>query len=416
MTTLSHACIWIEGVSIEGEYRQFEETPSSLYILINIRTDKKSMFSERFEEVDKNTTVYHAVKSIVEGHTHQAIEILLQKEKERPNLYETASNLGTAYELDGNYNEALKYIGKALAINPQSHHGTEWLHFFILKSKIELQENSELFSNSRLLPLPKTFKESSSIEIDGVKRTIKDLRKALIYQLKERVIFVKPKDKIVAELLYTLGKIEAQIRVLDEAKQLFELSTLYGFVQAKLIEDELKKFQKIEEDKKARDLEGFGVKLILFLILLIPINYLLKRRKAKLNITPKALGAFHISIIIIANLLIYNLVGIILFQLLIDLLHIKLIVATFLFPIYVVIISSLIFHSLNHYIKRPLIALEKNRKKIIIYTMLLFFIIGFFIIKLFWDLFAISYLSIFYLLLFATLFYIKLKKYFATSI
>lgn len=57
--------------------------------------------------------------------TAKAIETMESKEKIQPGLYETYSNLGTFYILDGDFERGLPYIDRALAINPDAHFGRE---------------------------------------------------------------------------------------------------------------------------------------------------------------------------------------------------------------------------------------------------------------------------------------------------
>jgi len=49
-------------------------------------------------------------------------------------------DLGTAYELAGKNEPALRWIREGLRRNPNSHKGTEWLHVKILEAKIEQEK------------------------------------------------------------------------------------------------------------------------------------------------------------------------------------------------------------------------------------------------------------------------------------
>ena len=59
------------------------------------------------------------------GNHTKAIELMQQKEKLHPNQYETYANLGTFYIHNKQYQEGLKYIDKAIAINVNAHFGRE---------------------------------------------------------------------------------------------------------------------------------------------------------------------------------------------------------------------------------------------------------------------------------------------------
>lgn len=55
----------------------------------------------------------------------KAIEIGLKTEEMQPGRYETAANLGTFYMHAGNFEEGLKWVDRALKINPDAHFGRE---------------------------------------------------------------------------------------------------------------------------------------------------------------------------------------------------------------------------------------------------------------------------------------------------
>ena len=59
------------------------------------------------------------------GDHRAAIATMHAKEKVKPGIYETYSNLGTFHIYTGELEEALKWIDRALAINPNAHFGRE---------------------------------------------------------------------------------------------------------------------------------------------------------------------------------------------------------------------------------------------------------------------------------------------------
>jgi len=65
----------------------------------------------------------------------EAIKLYLEIEKIKPNRYSTASNIGTAYELIGQNENALKWIKKSVELDPKSHNNSEWKTVKILKPK-----------------------------------------------------------------------------------------------------------------------------------------------------------------------------------------------------------------------------------------------------------------------------------------
>lgn len=81
------------------------------------------------------------------GNDKKAIALMKQKEKFAPNLYETYANLGTFYIHDGQFEEGLIYINKAIKINPDAHFGREiyqkyLVEFILLNKKKESESNN----------------------------------------------------------------------------------------------------------------------------------------------------------------------------------------------------------------------------------------------------------------------------------
>jgi tetratricopeptide (TPR) repeat protein len=172
------------------------------------------------------------------GEAAEAVTLLEQIETEKPGLYVTAANLGTAYELNGNDEKALEWIKKGIERNPESHEGTEWLHVRILEAKLALKSDTNwLEANSILGPrtiVDPTDKAAHPDRYDlmiiepglrigpaaagnfavtgnrGEKLTPEQIEKALMYQLHERLQFVKPPDAIVGDLLLELGHLLAK--------------------------------------------------------------------------------------------------------------------------------------------------------------------------------------------------------------
>jgi len=71
--------------------------------------------------------------------------------------------------------------------------------------------------------------------------TVKELRVALLHQLAERMIFVKPKDAIVADLLYTFALVEKSAKAFESASELLKLAEEYGYAVPTVLQAELAK-------------------------------------------------------------------------------------------------------------------------------------------------------------------------------
>jgi tetratricopeptide (TPR) repeat protein len=167
----------------------------------------------------------------------EAIKLYLEIEKIKPNRYSTASNIGTAYELIGQNENALKWIKKSVELDPESHNNSEWIHVKILEAKIK----GEQFYTTNFL-LNTDFGSDILPNSQMTKQQLQDLSNALYYQLNERVSFVKPKEKIVAQLLFDIGNIAFLLGNYYDASADYEQAKLYGYA-GQLIE------QRIEQTK-----------------------------------------------------------------------------------------------------------------------------------------------------------------------
>lgn len=161
---------------------------------------------------------------IILGRYDEAIELYKKIEAMEPGRYSTASNIGTAYELIGNNIEALKWIEKAMKINPNSHSSSEWIHLNILKVKIK---GDQYISSKNLIgqDFGNEKYPRSNLNMDELQL----LKMQIYYQLNERMSFVKPKDKIVAQLLFDLGNISFLMNQKEEAMEDYWLAKDYGF-------------------------------------------------------------------------------------------------------------------------------------------------------------------------------------------
>lgn len=166
----------------------------------------------------------YGVVLILQKNYQKAKSIYLEIEKIKPNRYSTASNLGTVYELLGENQNAIKWIQKSIQIDPKSHKSSEWLHVKILEAKIKGESyiTSDFLLNTNF----GTKKYPTSNLTNG---ELLLLRNALYYQLNERVSFIEPKDKIIAELLFELGNISTLTGARSDALIIYGQAIEYGF-------------------------------------------------------------------------------------------------------------------------------------------------------------------------------------------
>ena len=170
----------------------------------------------------------YSVALLYLGRYQEAIDLLNGLEKEKPGFYFVAANLGTAYELAGHNQSALKWINEGIQRNPDSHDGTEWLHAKIIEAKINQQKDPGYFQHHSVLELHPA-KIGEDMEIGGERKSSKEVTGAIQYQLTERLQFVKPPDPAVASLLFDYAAIEAATKTVESAKLILQLAIEYGY-------------------------------------------------------------------------------------------------------------------------------------------------------------------------------------------
>lgn len=146
-----------------------------------------------------------AVTWILAGRLEPAIELLRELETRQPGNARVAANLGTALELAGNDEEALRWIRESVRRDPQEHAGSEWVHVKILEAKLTLRKNPNWLRTRSVVG----WREGEQLLADerGRVRSPADLIEPISYQLRERTQFVQPPDPIIGDLYLTLGDI-----------------------------------------------------------------------------------------------------------------------------------------------------------------------------------------------------------------
>lgn len=228
------ACLWIHGTTLDGKFERSEgHDRYGIKRNIEVRpADTRSLFEEHpYDPQDPVASANdQAVQTLIRGDSAGALAMLEDIEERYPGEYYTAANRGTALELAGRDEEALKWILEGIRRNPDSHMKTEWLHSRILEAKIQMKAHPDWLKSHTItgidlaqldqpdLTLPTAQGPKSRLEVyDALKR-----------QLSVRVLFVKPKDPIVAQLLVELAYLESRERLIEPALEYIELAASYG--------------------------------------------------------------------------------------------------------------------------------------------------------------------------------------------
>jgi len=226
----SFACLNEYRVLLNGEKHFFDSeslVPFGQNFKDNIKYYEKELKElDSLWKADKNIEDFsdYGVQLVYLGRYEEAKKVFIEIEKLSPGLYATAANLGTTYELLGQNKQALEWIKKAVKIDPTSHDNSEWLHVKILEAKLGgdklINSNFLISTHFGLDAIPKSQLDSSSLL---------KLRDAIYFQLNERISFIKPKEKIVALLLFELGNICSITDDVTSALRIYDKAREYGY-------------------------------------------------------------------------------------------------------------------------------------------------------------------------------------------
>lgn len=191
------------GMSLSGErlhtpvfylsdyYREFDK--DEIRKSLNEALAKRGTEEDDFKN-ESNIALYYMKL----GEVKKALGILEPLAEEYPGEYIIIANLGTAYELDGQLQNALKFIKKGYEINPESHYGSEWIHIKILEAKIIHGSNSNWFRRNPIVTVEELLEAQPGRE--------RQYRNHLMLQIRTRVPFTPAPNPIIANLLRTYAE------------------------------------------------------------------------------------------------------------------------------------------------------------------------------------------------------------------
>ena len=276
----TQACLWTYETDLQGRVHMVNKHSPEHYadgLLQSRDSDFWKSQAERLRDsgpADLQARNDLAVALIRTGRTEEALPILLQIEREHPGQYETASNLGTAYELLGDVDKAHQWIEEGMKRNPKSHYGSEWVHLEILETKKRLLDQPEWLRANRILP-------DNADTPQKVGSRVADLE----YQLHERLSLVDPPDPIVAALLFELGDLQGRLGSAERAAQVYQLALRYQPANEEQVRERLAEAQKAVDSRKwlvsLLNEYGHPVQLVMMgggLVLLLLIGVFLWRR------------------------------------------------------------------------------------------------------------------------------------------
>jgi tetratricopeptide (TPR) repeat protein len=237
---------------------------------------------------DRNSRNDYSVALVLEGRTAEALSLLHDLESSNPGDYSTAANLGTAYELSGKNDLALKWIQEGIRRNPNSHEGTEWVHVKILQAKLQQERDPDYWKKHSVLnlDLSKIDEGDSFFEEGNNRLNAKEVAHAIHYQLQERLQFVRTSDPAVASLLFDYGAIEAATGTVERARELMEMAVEFGFPVDK-VGPFYKQFDHALSLRKAKDIAWYSaiaVVLVAFVAYAVKRRWIVYRRLATVDV------------------------------------------------------------------------------------------------------------------------------------
>ena len=287
----SFACINEYGTLLSGEVVFSEANSGKLWIgkidslELKARSEKLLANYKRSDSIEYYSDYAAALMYL--GQYQEAKLIYQEIEASFPDLYTTASNLGTVYELLGKPDSALFWIKRSVELNPNSHFGSEWIHLKILEFKLS---GSSDFSKS-ILGLNFGNAKTPS---NPMGYNLEELKTHIWHQLRERLRFIRSPNKIVGNIYFDLGNTIAQEINVQTALESYAAAKEFGF-ESKLMEQRVLEMEKLalkavpsQSVENIKEFIGGNFNtlfwlgtLIFFVLLFFPIRRFWKKMKNK---------------------------------------------------------------------------------------------------------------------------------------
>ena len=247
---VSHACINVYGANL---FFVLDGQPDPKTLQVEIQQLERQLAQTPQDYKKQND---YAVLKLLAGEYAHAIQILQKIEQQHPGLAITAANLGTAYELNGQFKEALHWIEQDIKRDPALHHGTEWMHVKILLAKIKQQQDTAWLERHHVLDvdfgkqlLPQPSAHTITAYPDRT-YTLDEAYTAIRVQFDERLKFVTPPDSVVGDLSQFMGDFELYRFNQEEAFWLYETAKKAGVKNLALLEQRKQAIQNHEFEKQ----------------------------------------------------------------------------------------------------------------------------------------------------------------------
>ncbi|HYJ41530.1 MAG TPA: tetratricopeptide repeat protein [Steroidobacteraceae bacterium] len=224
---------------------------------------------ERAYKTNKSAEITNdlAVARILFGRVDEAIVLLQELEERHPGKGTTAANLGTAFELAGKDQAALQWIREGIRRDPKEHFGSEWVHVRILEAKLAIKVDANWLDTHSVMGMsfgdaPQPAEPALPVDHLGHEHSLAETRRAISYQLFERTLLVKPKDRVVADLYLTASDLaflmfmketvaERQRQMASALRTGYESALSYGDPRTDLINRRMAELERLIPDPLA---------------------------------------------------------------------------------------------------------------------------------------------------------------------
>lgn len=200
------------------------------------KINPNTIFKQPYQQIND-----YGVYLIYTKQYQKAIQTLERLEKMHPNLAKTAANLGTAYELNGQPEQAKIWIEKGIRLDPKIHEGSEWIHVKILDAQIQQKKNSKWIQQHDVLGLDFGREARPSANIKKAvyldqKYNLNTVLQHSKIQMNQRLRFVS-QDPLSAQILFNMGNIEVYQLNNEEwvSETLYDMAQNLGYVDVALL-------------------------------------------------------------------------------------------------------------------------------------------------------------------------------------
>lgn len=213
------ACLNYYVVDSSGHRNMHDDYPPSnifihtKYDIDNLKTLESKVLLAPTNEKYKYISNYCAAL-IKLGRHREAIPILENLLKDKPNEYEINANLAVAYELNSEVDKALIFLKKSISISPYSHNESEWFHLRIIEAAINLRENNLNPQDISVLKIQSDTSSKTGFQIS--------------YQLKERIPLTKSANSLLSKVIEESADFYSANISLEWAIELYAIAIGYS--------------------------------------------------------------------------------------------------------------------------------------------------------------------------------------------